>query len=275
MDVIMQEKEMTLSSCSANADELLNYLMLKGKSHSYYKCYSTIDRVTSIRDDKYLYLGTGARWNDITDRAAFNSIESPKINFGKCFSFSRDECVAMWMLYSGIAKLGGMIDFTQKGMESILSVETIEFGIIEGDEFVYERKLNRDSFDLYCIDMIYYKESEENQYYIKRHNESFDKLPKEILDKLKYCKKAYPWIYENECRLICSVDKRRVSSDCNVARIQLEDLDMGKSLERVYHSPNYPAKNTRNTLPSKLYGSLDWNLCDNSLCERLIIGEEE
>ena len=50
--------------------------------------------------------------------------------------------------------------------------------------------------------IIYHKENSTG-YYIKRSEESVNNMPKSIFNQLMFCKKAYPWLYENECRLIC------------------------------------------------------------------------
>jgi hypothetical protein len=191
-----------LSYWASSVESLYTYLKQKGKNHNHYKSYSNIDSIVNIRNTKYLYLGTGVRWNDKTDRENFNPDNSEYLNFGKCFSFSAEENVAMWMLYGGIDKRGGMIDFTKKGMESILSVQSIEFGHSDNHSFVPDKVLRADFFDLYCVDIIYYKENSTG-YYIKRSEESVNNMPKSIFNQLMFCKKAYPWLYENECRLIC------------------------------------------------------------------------
>jgi len=262
------DKKSSLSNCASSAEELMKYLKQKARNHNCYKCYSTIDRIVDIRDSKYLYLGTGKRWNDINDRDGFNLEHSKTVNYGKCFSYSQEESVAMWMLYGGIEKKGAMIDFTKKAIENILSVLSIEFGNFADNVFVPKKELLRNSFDLFCIDIVYYKENSTG-YYIKRSDESIDNLSKDVFDQLLLCKKVYPWQYENECRLICSVDKQLFDQPCDFARINLSKIDMGKSFERIYHSPNYPEKNIKSTLPSKLYGSIDWSLCDDLSCGRL------
>jgi hypothetical protein len=264
--------EECLSSSAYNTDSLLNYLKKKARNHNSYKCYSSLERIVSIRDSKKLYLSTGAKWNDISDRNEFNSPENGIINFGTCFSFSTDESVAMWMLYGGIDKKSGMIDFTKKGIESILSTSTIEFGFTNDNrEFVLLKSLNKDVFDLYCIDVVYYKRQKDG-YFIKRSEEKHECLDQKVFEGLKICKKAYPWQYENECRLVCSVDRKALPENCTVARIDLKRLDLGKSFERVYHGPNYPLKDTKGTLPSNLDSSIDWSLCDGP-CDKIEIKE--
>ena len=261
-----------LQSCSSDFDSLFNYLKKKGRNHNNYKSYSSIGRVVDIRDSKKLYLSTGYDWNDISDRNRFNSDDYGVLHFGKCFSYSTDESVAMWMLYGGIDKRSGMIDFTKKGMQGILSIPQIEFGYSDGDRgFVVEKTLTSDSFDLYCVDIVYYK-ARQNAYYIKRSDEH-GSLDPSIFNRLSICKKAYPWQYEKECRLVCSVDKKLLSNDCYVARIDLDGLDLGKSLEKTYHGPNFPSIDTYNTLPSSLDNSIDWSLCDGP-CDKLGNAEE-
>ncbi len=256
----------SLSSCSLSAHDLTRYLKEKARNHNCYKCYSRIDSIVDIRDNKVLYLSTGTRWNDKTDRKGFNSDLFENVNFGKCFSFSQDESVAMWMLYGGIEKRGGMIDFTKKGMESILSADTIEFGRSDNHRFIPEKELHSDSFDLFCIDIVYYKKHSTG-YYLRRSDESVSDVPEEVFDQLRLCKKVYPWQYENECRLVCSVNRSLLPATCDVARIDLSKLDMGKSFERIYHSPNYQSEDTKNTLKSRIDGSLDWSLCDYHSCK--------
>ncbi|MDO4847489.1 MAG: hypothetical protein Q3968_05100 [Clostridiaceae bacterium] len=117
--MIEQENILSLAGNVSNSEELWNYLKKKAKSHNNYKCYSTIDRIIDIRDNKILYLSNGKTWNDISDRSEFNSDDYQKVNFGKCFSFSQEENVAMWMLYGGIEKRSGMIDFTKKGIRAL------------------------------------------------------------------------------------------------------------------------------------------------------------
>ena len=244
---------------------LMAYLCEKGKNHNHYKCYSSFKNILSIKRSKFLYLSTGETWNDITDRNSFNNSSNNCTNFGKCFSFSQDESVAMWMLYGGIDKLSGMIDFTKKGMQSILETSTISVGYFENNAFVSLCELKRNDFEIFITDIIYYKKNGEF-YYINRYDESFSCLSEEVFQTLNGCKKAYPWKYENECRLIVSIKNELFDKKCSVVRINLADLDLGKSFERVYRGPNNPLRNDEDSLPSKLDNTIDWSLCDGKNC---------
>ena len=263
--MIMEINDTLENNCNT-IENLKAYLRQKGKNHNSYKAYSTLDRVVEIRDKKFLYLSNGETWNDLTDRNNFNSAANSVVNYGKCFSFSQDENVAMWMLYGGIDKLSGMIDFTKKGMHSILDADSINIGCFDNNgKFNTEVVLKKDNFDIYVTDIVYYK-SNGNGYYINRSEESYKCLSKEIFESLRYCKKSYPWKYENECRLIVSVDKKFITNNCKIVQINLDGMDLGKSLERVYRGPNYPLKNIHNSLPSKLDNTIDWSLCDGKRC---------
>lgn len=252
--------ENTMKNNCATADELQAYLRLKGSSHNYYKCYSSLKRIIGIRDSQELYLSNGEKWNDIVDRENFNENTNPYINFGKCFSFSKDESVAMWMLYGGIAKKGGMIDFTKKSMQSILNVPTIQIGNFDNEKFEPALELGKNQFEIYVTDVLYYSKNSSG-YYINRSDESCSALPEQVFDKLNGCKKTYSWKYENECRLIVAVSKELLSDKCKMVRIDLKDIEMGKSFDRIYHGPNYPLdNNTYDSLPSKLENTIDWSL---------------
>ena len=136
----------TLENQCQTIETLKMYLQEKGKNHNCYKCYSSLKRIADIRDSKALYLSNGESWNDINDRNGFNSDSDTLKNFGKCFSFSQDENVAMWMLYGGIDKASGMIDFTKKGINAILDIPSLSVGYFnKSNVFVknIESKINK------------------------------------------------------------------------------------------------------------------------------------
>ena len=243
-----------------NSQKLYTYLKEKAQNHNHYKSYGEMNRIVKIRDEKSLYLGNGEKWNDIFDRKNFNSDQDDYVNFGKCFSYLKEESVAMWMLYGGIDKKSGMIDFTKKGMKSILSIDSIELGFFQNDQFESKGMLTKDQFEIYLIDIIYYTE------YTKNECENFicrsDEMANVNKKVFKECKKSYPWRYESECRLIVKIKKDQIPEKCDTVKIDLKNLDLGKSLERVYHGPNYPCdENSYNTEPSRLGNSIDWDLC--------------
>lgn len=255
----------TLKSACCSAATLKSYLQRKGENHNYYKCYSRLEYVVDIRDSNCLYLNNGEKWNDISDRENFNASTNPFVNFGKCFSFSQDENVAMWMLYGGIDKKSGMIDFTKKAMRSLINIPTVQIGCWENNKFVSLLELTKDQFEIYITDVIYYNKKG-SVYYINRSDEHYSCLSEKVFSKLLDCKKTYSWKYENECRLIVRVNRDLLNEKCKVVKIDLHNVNTGKSFERIYHGPNYPLGDTHGTLPSKLRGTIDWSLCDKEIC---------
>ena len=243
---------------------LMSYLRQKAESHNHYKAYSSLKRTLAIQKDQALYLGRTDKWNDITDRNSFKTKDN-LVRFCKCFSFLKEESIAMWMLYGGIDKRSGMIDFTKKGMQSILKTKNVILGFFSGDVFQPVTTLSEGDFEIFITDVVYYRENA-NSYYIKRGEEMIPNLPKEIFEHLHFCKKVYPWQYENECRLIVSLKSDRIPEECNQLKIDLSKMDLGISLQRIYKGPNYPTNDFENILPSKMKGTVDWKLCDFEKC---------
>ena len=172
----------------------------------------------------------------------------------------------MWMLYGGLAKKSGMLDFTPKGIRSIVQTPTIEVVYLKDSRApdgkkVFDRvqTLQRDQFSAYMTDVIYYKKHK-NGYYIKRAEESIPVLAEEVFNGLSGCKKAFPWQYENECRLIVTVPKKFLNGKCSLIRINLDTMDLGESLSRIYHGPNYPDEETFDTRDSSLHDTVDWTI---------------
>ena len=248
-----------------DADVLINYLRSKGGNHNHYKWYASMNRIKNLIDTKQMYLSNGKKWNDITNRKDFNQDTDDFVNFGICFSFSRDESVAMWMLYSGIDKSGGMIDFTKKGISSIRSVRDVNVGYFVGNKFHSAKELDESCFKTYVTDIVYYTERSDG-YTVSRSDEICYNLSRDVFSRLSGCKKVYPWKYENECRLIVSVNKKYLTPECTHIRIDISDMDLGSSMERIYTSPNYPHTDMTQCRPSTLAKTVDWSLCDPSQC---------
>ena len=260
----MSNKTDQLSSYLSNYDKLRRYLETCGKKHNYYKFYSKFSTILKVQTSKKIILSDGSNWNDKIDRELFNKPENTYKNYGMCFSCSQDENVAMWMLYGGIDKCGGMIDFTKTAMNNILSVQSVIAGRLdENGNFIEKKSLTREQYKLFCIDVVYYI-NDKGEFYITKAYDRKAKINKTILDKLSVCKKSYPWQYENECRLICTVKKSSLDDECSHVCIDLNGLHLGQSLKRVYYGPCFPPSkidSSNQIIKSKLYGSIDWSLC--------------
>lgn len=256
----MMKNEKRLSDCCETAEQLQFYLEQKAQSHNSYKCYSRIERIQAIVEREALYLNSGENWNDITDLKNFEKAAPGFKNFGKCFSFSQDENVAMWMLYGGIDNRGAMIDFTRSAIRNILRIGQITLGKFEGGQFHAMQTVEQENFQIWITDIVY---CNEKTGYLKRSDETCANVREEIIRQLGPCKKAYPWNYENECRLIVSVKNPSVPEECDTVKIDLHNVELGKSMERLYYSPTYQGKIVEGFRESRLSGTIKWDLRPN------------
>jgi len=248
-----------MRSYCGSAGKLKEYLQRKAVNHNSYKYYSKIEYIRTIVKDRILYLGNGAKWNDVSDRESFVSESDCRINFGKCFSYSTDENVAMWMLYGGVYHRGAMIDFTKRAMRNICDCSTITLGNMGEDGFKPLFDIEKPKFDIRVIDVVYY--NSENGY-IKRSNESVFGVKTDMISTLGAYKKTYPWSYENECRLVVTIDKALVPTECNTVKIDMSGIDLGKSLERVYYCPDFRETREDGFNKSKLQDLVEWELIE-------------
>lgn len=256
----MKEKQNELQENVLNPKSLERYLRRKGENHNHYKYYSTIDRISGIIENKTLFLTRGDEWNDTNDRKNLNPKSSRHTRFARCFSFSQEESIAAWMLYGGIQKKGAMVDFTKKAVRNILTVDEIEVGFFEKDKFISVYALNKDQFEIYMTDIVYFSKRG-NGYTISRSDEIAQGVSENIIESMKDCAKSYPWKYENETRLIVSISNKAIDERCTAVRIVLQGLDIGKTIERVYVSPVFQGDKMGIFNPSLMTGSVEWDLC--------------
>lgn len=243
--------------------QLDNYLNAKAVNHKCYKTYTRLNRIQSWINSDCFYLDDGSNWNDTHDRQTFNSDNASVKRFGRCFSFSKSESVAMWMLYGGMQKDGAMLEFSQKGMRQLLSTSNIEIGNWIDEKFVSVASLNRNQFKLELKDILYTGPSAKpsNGVYIRRSDEVYHNAPSSVIKQLGFCVKSIPWSYENECRLILTVKKSVLPSDQSVtsAKIPFNGLLSQEDYTSIYCAPNFRGEKPYNA--SKLSDEIDWNLC--------------
>lgn len=251
----------SLNNNISDADELREYLMKKGENHKNYKTYSSQKFIREIINKQRFYLNDGSNWNDVADRKAFNSDDNDYKNYGKCFSFSESESVAMWMLYGGIDNCGAMISFTQKDMKKLFEIEHIILGVFENGKFVEYSRLEKDEFEIKLIDILYTRK-EDHSCYIRRSTEANRDVSLDVIRALgDECVKDIAWSYENECRLVVRINKKYIKKNETVVKIDLSPYNFSESFSRVYHSPTYKGEKRYND--SELRGYIDWDLCGN------------
>lgn len=244
--------------------ELENYLNYKAKRHNYYKYYSKRKYIYSIINECRIFLSNGENWNDKLDSSGFQK-DTDKINFGMCFSVSKSESIAMWLLYSG--NDGAMINFDRNTINSIVESEKIEVGYFDSEKFVNLAELNQDQFEIILSDVIYYGDSKDGDtytYYVKRSDEVQEAFPATILNGLRLFKKKCSWSYENECRIVVSINRdllREKGVDinkCKEVKIEYNCENTDKLKQNSYDSPN--AKQCI-FQKSKMSDDLNWDLC--------------
>ncbi len=255
------EKKSLKDVCNS-AVELEAYLISKADNHNCYKTYSTVNRVQSWLDENYIYLDDGSGWNDVNDRNLFNSYRGNIKQFGRCFSFSKSESVAMWMLYGGLQKKGAMLEFSQKAMRELVNnTKQVVLGNWINHRFIPVVTLTEGQFRLFLKDILYIGDRDSRGVYIKRSDEAVKDAPPTVIDQLERCTKHSAWSYENECRLILSVDKGLLANypPASSAQVSLMDLAEKQKYLTTYCAPNF--EGTKPYLPSRISGIIDWNLC--------------
>jgi hypothetical protein len=264
---------------SIDSEEFLPYLQEKASNHHSYKMYNQIDVVNSTIDNKALYLSTGNDWNDVVDRNNFNNDKLTMLNFGRCFSYSTTESVAMWMLYGGMKHKGAMIDFDKSSISEILrNTKQIRVGFFENKEFHSLRELTKQEFEIELIDVVYV-EKKDSDVIIRRTKDDVWKLTdfkdfgKRIQNNEKYTfiHKSKAWDYEQECRLIISIRKDILLGvddydKINKVEINLQNINL-KNTRRIY-APNISEDEYKKdpefakAFPSALRKEVNWDLCN-------------
>jgi len=265
----MEKKKLKLIDCVYNANDLNDYLTQKAWGHKCYKTYSTLERLQSWKDSDCFYLDDGSRWNDRFDREMFNNTQSKMKRFGRCFSFSLNESVAMWMLYGGMKKSGAMLEFKGTAMRQLIeSTNVVELGNWENGEFKTVKKLQKGQYILELKDIIYRDKIGSERFYIRRSDEICKNAPGIAINVLDHCVKSTAWCYENECRLILSVNKVAIPEVLNASsvRIPLQNMLNDTDKVKIYCSPNFEGEKPYHQ--STLAGGIDWDLCAG--CNRQI-----
>lgn len=249
-------KEEFEKACSS-ATSLIAFLRKKAENHNNYKIYTNEDRLSSWMNSQTLYLSNGSSWNDKEDRGRFNSDLCAYMKFGICFSFSKSENVAMWMLYGGMKKEGVMIDLQRSDIKQLLETRKINLGWWENGVFKQAATLGEEEFSIEISDVVYYSDSLDA---IKRSDTRCDCTNGRLIKALGWRRKVYPWCYENECRLVVTVDKQRIeNSQIDTVQISVDDmLEKLEKLQRIYRAPN--SMSTQHQV-SRLSTQIDWDLC--------------
>lgn len=265
-----ENEKNSLKKVVNDVQALNDYLEEKAQGHNYYKIYTFEDRIDNIVGCRSLYLSDGHKWNDVNDRNRLNNDLTEYKNFAICFSFSKSENVAMWMLYGGMEKRGMMINFKPTMINNcIKNNEQIELGCFVDGKYKCLQVLDKKDYKIKLVDVLYYGEDAENSNYyrVKRSDEYCDGITHDNFLALNSCVKSYSWSYENECRIIVSVSKKLIS-DSRIDTVKLtlsNDVEAKHIAERIILAPNY--RGNRQYSRSTLSNTIDWDLCRECQCK--------
>ena len=239
------------------------YLSNKGSKHAHFRYYADIDRIKQILSGSAVYLTDGSHWNDRFDAWNFNPHFSSFKRFGICMSYSASESIAMWMLYGGHSGAGAMIDFEKEILVSAMEAPCFEFGHFGAGGFVSEKTLSRDEVQIELIDIAYFREgNEENEgYALKLPFEKQAEVTGLILDNLGPFVKHESWSYEQEVRMVATVDKRLLDNRASSYKCMRLPLGIPRDYpnRRIYSSP---VSDSALFCDSNLVGTVEWDLCN-------------
>lgn len=254
-------KDSRLEQYVGNTDDLIGFLKYKGDNHKQFKYYAGVKTIKAICNSQSILLSDGKNWNDLVDGMDFHEGMPGYRRFGACFSFSVSESVAMWMLYGGIRGEGAMIELSRSDLNSIIKTGTVELGYRTNDHGFSQVEILESGYNLYRQDILYVGE-DDNGITVKRSDERVEGL-NNMGSSPSLLKKAYPWAYENEVRLILEIPEEYVPKNAECARVKLPFTESELS-SRCYIAPNSTGVGSGFNR-SRLKGEIRWNLC--SSCE--------
>lgn len=121
------------------------------------------------------------------------------------------------------------------------------------------------------VDILYVSAVDNNgNITVKRSDDRYETKLDFIKKLPHYVIKSYPWMYENEVRLIIKVDKEFVPVGVNVVKIEFSKNEKKHKDFRVFHAPYVEQSKPEYNL-SALKGTIDWDLCRD--CDMVCIKE--
>ena len=250
----------------SSSEELLDFLKRRARKHNNLKTYGAYDNIRPIVEEGVLRVSNGEKWNDKLDSSIFQQKSDEYLQFGKCFTFSKSESVAMWMIYGNNVKeikkdhRALMIDFKKQLNKVIDETEKVTLYNYQDNKIKEKIEIGKEMFEIFLIDMLYVDRESDGSCTIKRSDERVEGVDERIIDDITDYTKSYMWAYENECRLILRV-KKNILGDVNYNSAQLElPKNVKKVLVKsVYRSPLYPNETYDiATYSSKLEGNISF-----------------
>lgn len=192
---------------------LISKLKEKALNHQIYSFYGKREGIIKTIEKSTLRLTNGVGWNDKIDTQ--NLCNNGKVRFVKCFTYSKSENIAMWMLYSDPSEEGYMLSFSNSIISNILKVDEIKIVDINNKTYT----LKKPDFKIELIDVVYVGVGDsENKLALKKSIYGVKAIEASHFNfdiennKYDYFAKSYGWSYENECRLVIECDKNQLEN---------------------------------------------------------------
>lgn len=146
------------------------------------------------------------------------------------------------------------------------------------------KKLNREDFDIELIDVVYVGTGDDDESLALKKSIYGENVSKTGFSydidngKLDYYAKTYGWAYENECRLVISIDSKKLQIEPD--KEYFIDLKISEKSGNKYKypiivlSPFYKSENikkyTSNFVYSNYTGKISWNFESETIDENKI-----
>ncbi len=199
---------------NANLSKLLRE---RGLRHNYYRRYQPRKFMEPMFDENCLYLTDGANWEDLVDKNNINMNVKNTKRYVCCFTYGNTENAALWLLNANIKKEDGlMIRLPKKIMKQIIEEaknSKVELGRFDKNNKFIKEKDKVKIEDAYITDLYYTTNRIESGIIIATYGENHITISEKEYEKTIQVSKAYPWKYENECRLIVEIENKGTKED--------------------------------------------------------------
>lgn len=203
-----------MPNTNANLSKLLRE---RGLRHNYYHRYQPRKLMESMFDENCLYLTGGANWEDLVDKNNINKNVKNTKRYVCCFTYGNTENAALWLLNANIKNEDGlMMRLPKKIMKQIIEEaknSKVELGRFDKNNKFIKEKDKVKIEDVYITDLYYTNDRTKSGIRKATFGENHPIISEKEYEKTVHVSKAYPWKYENECRLIVEIENKGTKED--------------------------------------------------------------
>ena len=191
-------------SCLSTIDTIKEFLEKKGRGHTLFYHYTTLDTLKGMMESRKLHLTRMDKLNDALECAAAE--DRKKRVYIVSFSFGAAESMAMWSMYSAPFKKGIRLTIPKRAI-----TRTLNDFVQNKTRIIYSTETGKElpigeTTTLKMMDVVY------------AHSGSLEHNKEKLLDnqivnnakqapELAFCVKNEIWLSENETRMVLELDK--------------------------------------------------------------------